>query len=452
MTADGAAVADVNYDSTNNKITKTKNGQTNDVTSLQEMLQHLPSASGDVPQTTDGSNYILPMRGNSATGTWYMRSLGSVWNWIKWKIEDVLGLTASQYNGNAATASGYAQSGGIASALAAKSAIDHTHSVSITASSNTPAITLAPNTAYTLSAGGSSMDFKTQAGTFLATYDITTYQEFLDAYLAGSDIYVRYQQTSGDSHYYYMCKPQIFVTEYHSNYQFVMLFSAVNNGVSAEILWSLSYSNGWQHLVNGTWEAGAATSIFTPIDIYAPNLATKADLNGYATTASLSNYATQNDLAQVSRYGGQHASCLVKVNGSWSNDVSGGVYDARGNSVKTISSASNFQSVINQTNDVVEVFLKVTSTYNGTGTIGFNFSAIDAEKPLRIHVRNSSTQVFRIRLRKESAETTNCTFYTATSAEAGAAYNMDTAAGKSTDWVVMVSGIENNACYVINRI
>ena len=321
MTADGAAVADVNYDSTHNMITKTKNGQTNDVTSLQEMLQHLPSAPDDVPQSLDGSSYVLPMRGNSTTGSWLMKPLGSVWNWIKWKIEDVLGLTASQYNGNAATASGYAQSGGIASALAAKSAIDHTHPLSIAAaaSSQSASLTLAPNTIYTLTAGGSSFNFKTQAGPFFAN-------------------------------------------------------------------------------------------------------------------------------------GGQHVSCLLRVGGSWSNTIEGKVYDARGNVVKTIDSAGSIPALVNQTSDVTELFIKVTSSYSGTGTIGFNFGDIASEKPLRIHVRNSSGYTFRIKLRKESAETTTCTFYTATAADAATSFNMDTSANGTSDWVVMVSGVENNSCYVINRI
>lgn len=453
MTADGAAVADVNYDSTYNKITKTKNGQTNDVTSLQEMLQHLPSSSDDVPRSLDGSAYVLPMRGNSTTGQWFMKPLGSIWNWIKWKIEEVLGLTASQYNGNAATASGYAQSGGIASALAAKSAIDHTHSIFITTTSENPILTFAPNTAYTLNAGGSSVSFKTQAGPFFATYGLTTYGDFLAAYLAGSDMYVSYQQTSGGGSYYYIQKPQIFASEFNSNYQFFMIFSVlnVNTGASGVIAWSLDYSNGWRHLVNGTWESGATTSIFTPIDFYAPNLATKTDLNSYATTASLANYATLNDLAGVSRYGGQHVSCLLRVVGSWNNTIEGKVYDARGYVVKTIGSAGSIPALVNQTSDVTELFIKVTSSYSGTGTIGFYFGDIASEKPLRIHVRNSSGYTFRIVLRKGSAETT-CTFYTATAAEAATSFNMDTSANGTSDWVVMVSGVENNSCYVINRI
>lgn len=452
MTADGAAVADVNYDSTHNMITKTKNGQTNDVTSLQEMLQHLPFSGDDVPQSVDGSAYVLPMRGNSTTGSWLMKPLGSVWKWIEWKIEGVLGLTASQYNGNAATASGYAQSGGIASALAAKSAIDHTHAVTLAESNASPDITLSPNSKYALTVAGGSVVIKTPPGPFFATYGLTEYGDFVQAYIAGCDIYVTYPYNSGGAHYLNVHKPQIVASEYNNMYSFIMVFDAVNmsSGTTGTIMWQLSQS-GWKCYHNGTWESGTQY-MYSPVDFYAPNLATKSDLNSYATIASLSDYATKTELNAVSRYGGQHASCLVKVNGNWSNEISGAVYDARGNNVGTFSGVGSIPSIINRTSDVVEIFMKVTSTYSGTGTVGFNFQDIAVEKPIRIHIRNSSGQTFRIRLRKESGETTTCTYYTATSADVGTYFNVDTPANSTSDWLIMVSGVESNACYCINRI
>ena len=452
MTADGAAVADIVYDANTNFISKVVGSNSTYVTSMQALMQNLPNRLGDVPQAVDGSQYLIAIRGNNVNAAWEKVSLGNVWPWIAWKIQQVLGLTAANYGGTAASATNYTQSGGIASALAAKSNLDHTHAVTLAESNASPDITLSPNSKYALTVAGGSVVIKTPPGPFFATYGLTEYGDFVQAYIAGCDIYVTYPYNSGGAHYLNVHKPQIVASEYNDMYSFIMVFDAVNmsSGTTGTIMWQLSQS-GWKCYHNGTWESGAQY-MYSPVDFYAPNLATKSDLNSYATIASLSDYATKTELNAVSRYGGQHASCLVKVNGNWSNEIGGAVYDARGNNVGTFSGVGSIPSIINRTSDVVEIFMKVTSTYSGTGTVGFNFQDVAVEKPIRIHIRNSSGQTFRIRLRKESGETTTCTYYTATSADVGTYFNVDTPANSTSDWLIMVSGVESNACYCINRI
>ena len=450
--ANGSFLTDIVYDASTNFISKVVGSNSTYVTSMQALMQNLPNRLGDVPQAVDGSQYLIAIRGNTVDAAWEKVSLGNVWPWIAWKIQQVLGLTAANYGGTAASATNYTQSGGIASALAAKSNLDHTHAVTLAGSNASPDITLSPNSKYALTVAGESVVIKTPPGPFFATYDSTDYGDFVQAYIAGCDIYVTYPYISGGVRYLNVHKPQIVASEYNDMYSFIMVFDIVNmsSGTTGTIMWQLSQS-GWKCYHNGTWESGTQY-MYSPVDFYAPNLATKSDLNSYATIASLSDYATKTELNAVSRYGGQHASCLVKVNGNWSNEISGAVYDARGNNVGTFSGVGSIPSIINRTSDVVEIFMKVTSTYSGTGTVGFNFQDVAVEKPIRIHIRNSSGQTFRIRLRKEGGETTTCTYYTATSADVGTYFNVDTPANSTSDWLIMVSGVESNACYCINRI
>lgn len=63
--------------------------------------------------------------------------------------------------GTATSAAGYTEDGAIATALAGKSSTEHTHATSLATDSGTPAVTLAHATTYKLTAGGTSVIFKT---------------------------------------------------------------------------------------------------------------------------------------------------------------------------------------------------------------------------------------------------------------------------------------------------
>lgn len=63
--------------------------------------------------------------------------------------------------GTATSAAGYTEDGAIATALAGKSGTEHTHATSLATDSGTPAVTLAHATTYKLTAGGTSVIFKT---------------------------------------------------------------------------------------------------------------------------------------------------------------------------------------------------------------------------------------------------------------------------------------------------
>ena len=79
------------------------------------LINGLPDWTADM---TDTTKFIRQDTGGSAT---YGKVPGtSIWNYIKSKISSVLGLTESNYSGNAATATDYTASGGIATALAGK--------------------------------------------------------------------------------------------------------------------------------------------------------------------------------------------------------------------------------------------------------------------------------------------------------------------------------------------
>lgn len=63
--------------------------------------------------------------------------------------------------GTATSAAGYTEDGAIATALAGKSGTEHTHATSLATDSGTPALTHAHATTYKLTAGGTSVVFKT---------------------------------------------------------------------------------------------------------------------------------------------------------------------------------------------------------------------------------------------------------------------------------------------------
>lgn len=63
--------------------------------------------------------------------------------------------------GTATSAAGYTEDGAIATALAGKSSTEHTHATSLATDSGTPEVTLAHATTYKLTAGGTSVIFKT---------------------------------------------------------------------------------------------------------------------------------------------------------------------------------------------------------------------------------------------------------------------------------------------------
>lgn len=72
--------------------------------------------------TLDG-NSLVPIRNNevsAANGVFRWFKLSNVWNYIKGQISSVLGLTATSYGGNAATAAGYTSGGAIDTALQGK--------------------------------------------------------------------------------------------------------------------------------------------------------------------------------------------------------------------------------------------------------------------------------------------------------------------------------------------
>lgn len=76
-------------------------GQTSLNASANALLGSLtPVSSSDAADTTD---FITSAVGGGTT-TFYRRNASFVWNWIKSKISSILGLTSSQYGGNAATA------------------------------------------------------------------------------------------------------------------------------------------------------------------------------------------------------------------------------------------------------------------------------------------------------------------------------------------------------------
>lgn len=185
---------------------------------------------------------------------------------------------------------------------------------------------------------------------------------------------------------------------------------------------------------------------------YAPTGGIATALAGKASLTDLNNYATKSEATAASRYGGQHASVLIRSSGNYNNEISGTIYDARGVVVDTFSSANTIPGIINKTSDIVELFIKVTNSSSSTANVSFNFVDVAEEKKIRIHVRNSSNQTFRIRLRKESAETTNCTFYTESSAEAGTYYLMNTPANATSEWTVMRFGVESNTVWCIKTL
>ena len=152
LTINRALVSDANGKVAVSEITSTKLGYLSDVTDLiQKQLNKkinkgeasasditsgvLPVARGGTGQTTlasaanalvtsmptgdtvpvDSTNMVIQGVG-SYTGTYYLKPISLLWEYIKGKISSVLGLTASNYNGTAAKATSVALTNGTSDA------------------------------------------------------------------------------------------------------------------------------------------------------------------------------------------------------------------------------------------------------------------------------------------------------------------------------------------------
>ena len=91
-------------------------GQTTAVNAANSFLNALSTGSSD-PQDADYyiSQYV---GGGSTTTTYHRRPMSALWNYIRSKISSVLGLTSTQYGGNAATATSATTAGNITGTVA----------------------------------------------------------------------------------------------------------------------------------------------------------------------------------------------------------------------------------------------------------------------------------------------------------------------------------------------
>ena len=96
-------------------ILSTENGGTGQISSNAAANSFINSLSEGVTTPFDEDYYISQYAGGGTTTTTYhRRPMSALWNYLKGKISSVLGLTASNYNGNSATATALTTSAGSA--------------------------------------------------------------------------------------------------------------------------------------------------------------------------------------------------------------------------------------------------------------------------------------------------------------------------------------------------
>lgn len=162
----------------------TKGGTGTNAASQEKLTNTLINTLTVDSNTPSGDDYYVGQAAGGGTNntSYKRRTLSSLWNYIKGQISSVLGLTASEYSGKAATAG-----------TADKAVSDHSgnnieETYATKTELNTKQNSLKAGDNITISADSV---ISADKQIFFATYGVTTYNEIKNAILNGADVIVK---------------------------------------------------------------------------------------------------------------------------------------------------------------------------------------------------------------------------------------------------------------------